>query len=89
MFLSNEDTPTKLTQFAYSKLQPKEICGLHTHPTMEECFYFLSGTAKYFVGEKVYDVQKGSFLRIPANTYHELRNNDNELEILYFGIATE
>jgi mannose-6-phosphate isomerase-like protein (cupin superfamily) len=89
-FLNNEDTPTKLTQFAYSKLQPGEICGLHTHVTMEEYFFFLSGTAKYFVGEEVYNVEKGSFLRIPANTYHELRNNNTEeLEIIYFGIATD
>jgi mannose-6-phosphate isomerase-like protein (cupin superfamily) len=57
---------------------------------MEEYFYFLSGEGKYFVGDEVFNLKKGSFVVIPANTKHSLENTGNEtLEFFYWGIATK
>lgn len=90
VFLSSSDTQTNLTQFAYGKFKPGEKCENHSHPTMEELFYFLKGTGIYSVGNQKITLKPGLFLRIPANTNHELVNSGLEdLEFVYFGIATE
>lgn len=89
VFLNNNDTQTALTQFAYGSIAPNEGCEEHTHPTMDECFYFLKGTGNYKVGDIVYELKPESFLRIPAGTPHALRATGNEnLEFVYFGVAT-
>jgi len=90
VFLKNEDTPTKLTQFAYGEFKPGEKCEMHLHKTMEECFYFLSGEGEYSINGNTYKLEAGVFLRIPAQAPHELRAlGDEPLKFVYFGIATE
>ena len=89
VFLNNTDTPTSLTQFAYGKFMPCEVCEEHVHPTMEEYFYFLQGTGTYTVGGNTYPLEPGVFLRIPAGVPHMLRAEGSEaLEFVYFGVAT-
>lgn len=89
VFLNNSDTNTALTQFAYGKFEPGETCSKHSHPTMEEIFYFLKGEGTYIIGDKEYELKPGTFLRIPAGVEHELKATGNEkLEFVYFGIAT-
>jgi mannose-6-phosphate isomerase-like protein (cupin superfamily) len=88
VFLSNEDSSTSLTQFAYGKLLPGEESGLHEHPTMEECFYFISGEGEYSIADKSYKITSGSFFRIPKATKHLLKALGTEpLTFVYFGIA--
>lgn len=90
VFLTNEDTTSNLTQFAHGTFKPGEICELHIHPTMIECFYFIKGNGEYQVGDENVKIRPGSFLQIPANTPHELVNNGSEnLEFVYFGVATD
>ena len=90
VFLSNEDTDSQLTQFAYGIFNPGEVCPKHKHPTMEEIFYFLKGRGEYMVGGELLSIGPGVFLRIPANVEHELRNTGDEiLEFVYFGIALD
>ena len=88
VFLSNNDTHTALTQFAYGEFNPGERCERHSHPTMEECFYFISGSGTYIVGDDTYKLSAESFLRIPAGTPHELRCADEPLKFVYVGLAT-
>ncbi len=90
VFLKSEDTDSKLTQFAYGMFAPGEICELHTHPTMDELFYFINGTGVYRVNGNEITLKPGTFLRIPAKSRHELINNGkNNLEFVYFGIALD
>lgn len=90
VFLKNEDTPTKLTQFAMGEFQPGEKCEMHTHKTMEECFFFLSGEGVYVVDGIEHKLGAGVFLRIPATIPHELRAlGTSPLKFVYFGIATD
>jgi quercetin dioxygenase-like cupin family protein len=86
VFLKNEDSASNLTQFAYGKFMPGEICKEHFHPTMEECFFFIKGKGKYKVNGETYSLQPGTFLRIPAGILHQLEAED-VLEFVYFGIA--
>lgn len=90
VFLKNEDTSSKLTQFAYGKFAPGEICPGHKHSTMYECFYFIKGHGQYIVESEVIELKPGTFLKIDPDTEHELVNNGSQnLEFVYFGIATD
>lgn len=89
VFLRHGDTQTSLTQVAYGMFAPTDFCDLHTHPTMEECFFFLKGQGVYTVGEQHIPLQEGVFVRIPAGVPHRLEATGPEpLEYVYFGVAT-
>ena len=89
VFLMQQDTQTALTQFAYGKLIPGEDVQQHLHPTMEECFYFISGEGEYKINNIVYSIKPNSFFRIPTNTLHGLKATGKQpLTFVYFGIAT-
>ncbi len=88
VFLAQHDTQTSLTQFAYGLLMPGESIAQHHHPTMEECFYFITGKGEYIINNVVYVIEPNSFFRIPANIEHSLSVIETEpLCFVYFGIA--
>tara|TARA_Y100000590_G_C15307600_1_gene858849 strand:- start:124 stop:438 length:315 start_codon:yes stop_codon:yes gene_type:complete len=90
VFISNKDTKTKLTQFAWSKFTTNQSCEMHTHPTMDEYFFVLQGSGIYHIDNKKLNIKKGDFIRIPAGTPHQLhlRKHHKILELIYFGIDT-
>ncbi len=89
VFLRNSDTPTNVTQVAYGTFSRADYCDLHTHATMEECFFFLKGTGVYIVGDQSIALHHGVFVRIPAGVPHRLEATGEEpLEYVYFGVAT-
>lgn len=88
VFVHFPNTDSGLTQFAYSKFSPGDICNSHIHNTMEEYFFVHAGSGTYCIGNENLEICKGDFIRIPANTPHHLSNDSNEdLELIYFGIA--
>lgn len=90
VFLRSTDTLTAVTQVAYGVFAATDHCEMHTHPTMEECFFFLKGVGQYTVGTERIDLQHGVFVRIPAGVPHRLEATGAEpLEYIYFGVATE
>jgi quercetin dioxygenase-like cupin family protein len=61
--------------------------GAHSHEDNDEVFYMLEGTISFLVGDKWIDANKGSFLRIPANTTHDFKNKtDHKAGVLNFFI---
>ncbi|MGJ8594029.1 MAG: cupin domain-containing protein [Aquaticitalea sp.] len=52
--------------------------GAHQHDENDEVFYGIEGTTSIRVGNKWVDVEKGTFLRIPAKTIHDFANKTNE-----------
>lgn len=90
VFLRVNDTPTKVTQVAYGEFSSTDYCELHTHMTMEECFFFMNGTGTYTVGNQKIDLYPGVFVRIPAGIPHRLEASDGgKLKYVYFGVATD
>ena len=90
VFLSNEQTPTKLTQFAYGSLSVNEGCRMHKHATMDEYFFFINGTGEYRIEKEIVNLKENMFLRIPAGTVHSLKNTGkSKLEFVYFGVVCE
>lgn len=55
----------------------------HQHEDNEEVFYGLEGVTSLLVGENWIDVEKGTFLKIPAKTIHDFENrSDNKSGVL-------
>lgn len=52
--------------------------GAHFHEENDEVFYVLEGTTSFLVGDKWVDASKGTFLRIPAKTMHDFKNQTNQ-----------
>lgn len=89
IFLRNADTPTSLTQVAYGTFQSGDFCEMHSHATMEEVFFFLSGKGIYTVDNQQIPLESGVFVRIPAGVPHRLEAlGDEPLNYVYFGVAT-
>lgn len=51
--------------------------GAHQHDENDEVFYVLEGTTSFLVGDTWIKADKGSFLRIPAKTIHDFKNETN------------
>lgn len=61
--------------------------GEHQHEDNDEVFYILEGTTSILIGEKWIDAEKGTFIRIPANTIHDFKNKtDQKTGVLNFFI---
>lgn len=48
--------------------------GAHLHEENDEVFYILEGTASVLVGNEWIEAPKGTFIRIPAGTMHDFKN---------------
>ncbi|MCL9806635.1 cupin domain-containing protein [Flavobacterium amniphilum] len=61
--------------------------GAHFHEDNDEVFYVLEGTTTFLIGDKWIDAEKGTFLRIPAKTMHDFKNQtDTKTGVLNFFI---
>lgn len=88
VFLKKSDTSSNLTQFAYGIFTSGTKCEKHSHLTMEECFYFLSGEGIFIIEGTNEEVRSGSFVRVPVGKEHQIICSGTEdLEFIYFGIA--
>ncbi len=89
VFIRNEDTRSDLTQFAFGSMQDGDSSGLHTHPTMDEYFYFIKGLGLFIIENERFELKPSSFVRVPSGHRHELRCTGAEgLEFVYFGVST-
>lgn len=52
--------------------------GAHLHEHNDEVFYAIEGQPSVLVGDKWIDMKRGDFVRIPANTMHDFRNNTDQ-----------
>ena len=63
---------------------------LHEHPTWEQVYYVISGTAKLTVGDEVRVLGPGGVSFTPPNTPHDVENvGDGELVCMVIGAVLE
>ncbi len=87
VFLKKGQTECSLAQFAFGVLKKGQESGPHTHPSMSEFFYFLSGKGLFKVGNEKIPVRKETFVHVPSKSNHNLINEgDSDLKFIYFGI---
>ena len=52
--------------------------GAHKHEDNDEVFYVLEGSISILIGEEWIVADKGVFLRIPAKTMHDFKNQTDQ-----------
>lgn len=80
----------QLMTFAKAVFLPGQEVENHTHKTMFEVFYILSGKAIFEISEEELIVEPGDCITIEPGEIHRQANPfDEQVEWLYFGIATD
>lgn len=85
VLLNQAETNTNLTQIAVTTLQAGEATEEHSHPTMEECFFFLSGEAKLTIEGNTITCHKGDFVQVKCGERHKLEAV-KETRVLTIGV---
>ncbi len=68
------------------KIAPGHAHPPNSHDNEEECFYVMAGTGVAVIEESEMPVTVGSFVYVPRNTRHSMKNNGpTDLEYLFFG----
>lgn len=71
-FLSRKDDRGDITIFLVKIPAGKEI-PVHVHETQEDIIFILAGRAKMWIdGVGDFDIEKGTFIRVPKNTQHRI-----------------
>jgi quercetin dioxygenase-like cupin family protein len=77
-----------VTQAAVATLEAGFRAEVHTHPTMFENYFVLSGRAIYELGGVEYEVEAGDMVVVPPGTPHRQWVLEGPHTIFYWGIAT-
>lgn len=85
VLLKQAETDTNLTQIAVTTLQAGEATEEHSHPTMEECFFFLSGEAKLTIEGNTVTCHEGDFVQVKCRERHKLEAV-KETRVLTIGV---
>ncbi|KKS05042.1 hypothetical protein A2W45_01650 [Candidatus Curtissbacteria bacterium RIFCSPHIGHO2_12_41_11] len=81
---------SKLMMFQLCKIPPKTTHVAHSHPTMDEIFYFTDGEGEIKVNGEVEKVQPGDCIIVPAGENHQIRNlGKTELKFIGLGVALD
>jgi quercetin dioxygenase-like cupin family protein len=89
LLLTNGAVPG-VTNLSQAAIDPGKSVEEHTHATMTEVFYVLSGEIQFYKGDEQIVAQAGDAVIIPPGTPHSLFNGNPEpCQLLYFGIAQD
>lgn len=67
---------------AEARLPPGQSTTPHYHPSTEEIYYILSGTAVMQIGDEMSDVKPGDAIAIPPGAVHQITNTSDETLVL-------
>ncbi len=87
VFFGNEELQSPITQVAICILKSGEFIPFHSHETMEEVFYIISGNGTFYIGDEIFHVENNTCIRVPAGFLHSIKANI-DLHFYYFGVAT-
>jgi mannose-6-phosphate isomerase-like protein (cupin superfamily) len=86
ILLKGAECESMLTQAAVGSLLKGEFVENHSHPTMEEYYFFTKGKAKLTINTIEYSCEKDTFIKIPKNSIHSLKAL-TAIDFVYWGIA--
>lgn len=74
-------------RFSHAELLPGQRVSAHSHESICELFYILSGRGSFIINGEAVTVREGCSIRIDAGEVHELVNDSNgALTMIYFGL---
>ena len=65
-------------------LHPNKETSGHSHPGLEEVYFFKSGRGTMQLDKKIIDVQSGDIVMIPDGQFHKVFNNNGSNQDLIF-----
>ncbi|WP_421894523.1 cupin domain-containing protein [Marinoscillum sp.] len=75
VFKADENETNEKYSISEWWLEPKaDGPGPHLHEENDEVFYVLEGTVSILIGQEWVQAEKGAFVRIPARTLHDFKN---------------
>ena len=84
------DPDSKLMMFQLCKIPPKTTHVAHSHPTMDEIFYFTEGKGESEVDGEKEKIVSGDRIIVPAGQVHQIRNTGKvELKFIGLGVALD
>jgi len=86
ILLNGSECESMLTQAAVGTLLKGEFVDNHSHPTMEEYYFFTKGKAKLTINNIEYLCKKDTFIKIPKDSIHSLLALTT-IDFIYWGIA--
>ena len=86
ILLQGSECESMLTQAAIGSLLEGDFVENHSHPTMEEYYFFTKGKAKFTIADSEYYCEKDTFIKIPKNSIHSLKAITS-IDFIYWGIA--
>lgn len=79
IFKADENETNEKYSISEWWLEPKSAGpGAHLHEENDEVVYILEGSTSFLIGDKWINADQGTFLRIPAKTIHDFKNNTDE-----------
>ncbi|MBD2102256.1 cupin domain-containing protein [Leptolyngbya sp. FACHB-261] len=88
VLLKDSDTQSNLKMLNHTAMAVGESFRSHSHPTMEEVFYFLEGQGHFSLADQTLKVGPGDCVYVPCATSHACINvGDQPLVFLSFGVA--
>ncbi|HLA03965.1 MAG TPA: cupin domain-containing protein [Patescibacteria group bacterium] len=84
------DSKSKMMMFQLCKIPPKTTHVAHSHPTMDEIFYFTEGKGAIEIEGKKEKIVSGDRIIVPAGQVHQIRNTGKiELKFIGIGVALD
>lgn len=86
ILLKGSECESMLTQAAIGSLLKGEFVENHSHPTMEEFYFFIKGKANLTINDIEHFCEKDTFIKIPKDSIHSLMAI-TAIDFIYWGIA--
>lgn len=86
ILINSTECESMLTQAAMASFSKGDFVDNHSHPSMEEYYFFTKGKAIVTIDNYKYSCEKDTFIKIPKNSIHSLMAI-TAVEFIYWGIA--
>ena len=84
------DSKSKMMMFQLCKIPSRTTHVAHSHPTMDEIFYFEEGKGEIEVDGEKEKIVSGDRIIVPAGQVHQIRNTGTvELKFIGLGVALD
>lgn len=87
ILLSNAECDTNLMQVAIGTLKAGDKIEKHIHDSMEEYYYFFSGSVMFHIEKEFFAFDKECFIKVPCKASHWIEVKEN-CRFIYWGVAT-
>lgn len=83
-----QDVDTPCRQISIANFKSGDICEEHIHQTLDEHFYWQSGSGYYLIDENKIDFTGGDYIYVPAKSKHSI-HFEQDSQCICIGIALD